>query len=95
MGGRTVKYKAVIRDNSSGEERTYDPDEDWKEIHEWMWSMGNYSCDCSLSEFFLEAKGEISTEPPVCGSTRYKLARIEFENGGSVEPDDDGGLEGA
>ncbi len=48
---------------------------DHEDLGEFMWTDGNYSCDCNRALFHARARGvpDPSETDLVCGDTRYKL----------------------
>lgn len=79
-GTTWVKIVALIRKNKTGEIREY-KDEVWWDHNEpyddypndFMWSEGNYSCDCNRHIFFNNKKyGEEDWDCP-CGEELYSV----------------------
>jgi hypothetical protein len=79
-----------IKDTGTGETRRY-RDESFEpdDASEFMWTEGNYSCDCNRSLFFAWAANEADPEPADCGGTRYLAIRAICDTGAIVELDDD------
>lgn len=82
----TVTQKIHLTDTTTGEERVWTQDDDW--YGDFIWSDGNYACDCNRHLFFQWAAG-INTDvlddsaPLVempCGHERYRV-RITDEAG--------------
>ena len=67
---------AAIRDKQTGEERLY-PIGPWEDHSDFLWSEGNYACDCNRALFFARAANGEDIDHP-CGSTRYHV-RIEVD----------------
>ena len=66
-----------IRRNADGVVRRYD--DRWYYCSEYMWSAGNFSCDCNRELFFERAAGnEIDDEQ--CSEGRFSV-RIEDKGG--------------
>jgi hypothetical protein len=61
--------KYAITHIPTGETRIY---EDEYEYSEFMWTEGNYSCDCNRHLFFERAIGNEPEEDMPCGNTLYK-----------------------
>lgn len=89
--GRPCVIEADIVKVSTGEIRTYieedegDHDEktrNWR-LDEggdiYLWSEGNYSCDCNRALFFARAAGEDEPDEP-CGDSAYRLISLR-QNG--------------
>jgi hypothetical protein len=63
-----VSYSVTIIRNSDGERATISHDGDWDEGAEFIWSEGNYSCDCNRAIFFARERDEPDPWPPCeCG----------------------------
>jgi hypothetical protein len=87
-----MKYTAQIKEVATGKIVEYHdemegwdddyPDSPWHSI-EFIWSEGNYSCDCNRALFF--ARGAQGTDEPdvPCGETMYRC-RITLEETGEV-----------
>lgn len=85
-----MKYVIVLRNNATGEERRYADGFDWddEDVFTFMWTEGNYGCDCNRELFFGYAGGEkrdLGTE--LCGSERYTALYAEREDGSRIELD--------
>lgn len=81
-------YQVVIRQNATGIERTanFDVDSHWDGGHEYLWSDGNYGCDCNRAIFFHEAGNE--KDPDIeCGETEYDVVRVIMHDGTVIEGD--------
>lgn len=77
----TTGYNVYITDTTTGEERLhrYEIPSPWGEADEFMWSDGNYSCDCNRALFFAWAGDE--GEPDIeCGDWRFRV-RITADDG--------------
>lgn len=77
-----MPYFIWIKNNETGEIRRYESSE---EFSEFMWSEGNYACDCNRGLFFervkYEEKNELNWELPECGDTKYSITNVLLENG--------------
>lgn len=62
---------AHITDTQTGETRQQ-PAEFTGLHHAYLWSEGNYSCDCNRGMFFAHAAGEQDPNRS-CGDERYKV----------------------
>lgn len=82
-----MKCRLEIRRNSDGKV-VICPDEDWDEANEFMWSEGNYSCDCNRSLFFHRAEGTPDDAGP-CGNDRYSVRLTDTITGVVVYQDGD------
>lgn len=65
----------AITDTQTGETRTYEG----YFTHEFMWSEGNFACDCNRGNFFAGAGGDDDSDCP-CGGERYTV-RITAPDG--------------
>lgn len=82
-----MRYRALLRRNSDGEERWTDwhdsaigGDPDDTGTVEYIWTVGNYGCDCNRHLLFnRERLGD--SELHKCGDEAYSLVRIESEDG--------------
>jgi hypothetical protein len=76
-------YKVLLKDNNTGEERWYKYDFEWDHdgADEYMWTDGNYGCDCNRHLFFGRAIGQEPREDYPCGKTRYTAICAELPNG--------------
>ena len=87
QGTTWVKIVALIRKNETSEIREY-KDEVWWDCNEpyddypndFMWSEGNYSCDCNRYLFFQRAKGE-NEDNDECGDDKYSVNLKNPKNG--------------
>ena len=82
-----------IRKNATGEVRQYADDSAWDETDpdypgedlpgaSFMWTDGNYACDCNRHLFFCRAVGEDEEkDEPKCGSEVYSLVKVVDEHG--------------
>ena len=74
-----MKPRIEIRQNETGEVRTFVDNHDWEEPpdgdREFLWGEGNYSCDCNRELFFLRVKNEDEPlgEESRCGIERFSV----------------------
>lgn len=94
-----VNAKIEILRVSTGEKRLYDSlvhfvnsDDDWRgergSFLDFIWTEGNFACDCNRASFFYSAANEEEPDELPCGSTAYKIPRIICEDGRIIEIDD-------
>jgi hypothetical protein len=80
-----VKVDAHILDKESGEIRIYHDESIWDEDAEapatFIWSDGNYACDCNRASFFEQAGGENSDHDHECGDSRYLVKLVNPKTG--------------
>lgn len=67
--------------NSQPIPATFDGEEELISAELYLWTEGNYSCDCNLSRFIAEAYGRPKPENPKCGNT------IKLKNLALIRPD--------
>ena len=77
-------YRVLLRDNQAGEERWYTYEFPWDEISYFLWTEGNYGCDCNRHIFFEEATGRDTGDCP-CGESRYTAVCAELPDGARHE----------
>jgi hypothetical protein len=74
-----------IRDNRTGEVRRANDEailnEETGEPSTYIWSDGNFSCDCNRQLFFWRAGGEDDTREHQCGHERFSVRLINPETG--------------
>lgn len=85
---RWVRIQVRIRENSSGLVRTWSDhagftDDSEQEPSIFIWTEGNYSCDCNRRLFFLWACGEAEADGDerACSDTEYSIEVINPANG--------------
>ena len=75
---------AFIRNNETGEIVSY-VDEHCIDANgafdDFIWSEGNYACDCNRADFFYGAKGTDQSEHPECGDNKYSVKIIRKSTG--------------
>lgn len=85
--------RVFIRDNDTGEVRSYvDSGEyDWNDngsFDEFVWSYGNYGCDCNRFLKFERAAGnDPNLGDPECGEVRFSVRIERADNGEEVYSD--------
>lgn len=85
-----VKHTAAIhlRKNASGEVRIVKDGSSFPyENHDYMWTEGNYSCDCNRHLFFERAVGREPDEDVPCGDSLYTALKGVREDGTEFELD--------
>jgi hypothetical protein len=73
-----MTYIVHIKNNENGEIRTYQDD---LEFSEFIWSEGNYSCDCNRHIFFTNRD---EMEHP-CGEDKYTVVDVTTLDGLKTE----------
>jgi len=81
-------YIVSIQKTSTGEVREYiERDHDWSDLDEYMWTDGNYGCDCNRALFFARAADEDETEAweqPCGDDLAYKMLRVVGGDGAEL-----------
>lgn len=65
-------YEVEITDTTTGETRVERHEDDWDDGLEYLWSDGNFGCDCNRGLFFGRAGGSDGFDGP-CGLTRFTI----------------------
>lgn len=74
-------YVVHIRKEATGEIRRYTDGLEW--LGDFIWSEGNFACDCNRHLFFEHAAGNEPAESHECGSVAYSV-KIEDEAGNEL-----------
>jgi|HubBroStandDraft_4_1064222.scaffolds.fasta_scaffold47461_5 hypothetical protein len=79
------QYSVAIRLNATGETRMYRYDFEWDgENDQWMWTEGNYGCDCNRHMLFKRAHGIEPDEADWergCSEDQYSILYAELPDG--------------
>ena len=69
-----MTYQVTLKDKVTGKEQTVIMDGDWDVAADYLWTEGNFACDCNRELQFCRVAG---TEPTSlqCGDTRYELVK--------------------
>lgn len=70
------KIDVLIRNNDTGEVVLYEDDgyfDEYGSFHDFIWSEGNYSCDCNRALFFFRSKNMLDPENNDCGEKLYSI----------------------
>ena len=80
-------YHVALRNNVTGETRLFRYDMEWDD-DEFMWTEGNYGCDCNRHLAFLRAGGPGPADDPYwnnaereCGDSKYSALYAELPDG--------------
>lgn len=83
-----------LKDTQTGEVRQIHEDAGWpgdeRCATEYMWTEGNYACDCNRGLFYARAAGEPDPEHTGCSDTRYVIVKVTDPDGtdlGYSEPE--------
>jgi hypothetical protein len=70
--------------------RTWEWDDDGEGSPDFMWSEGNFSCDCNRHNFFQQAGGVLNAyECTACSETLYSVRLTSVESGSVLYQDGD------
>jgi hypothetical protein len=84
-------YKIAIKNNETKEIRLYICNLEWEEHSAYMWTDGNYGCDCNRAILFEEAIGNEIDDSAIdlpCGEERYTCLYAELEDESRIELDE-------
>ena len=76
MSDQVTGFRLFVTDRTTGEHREVAQVERWAcedDATEFLWTDGNYGCDCNRYLFFCRAAGASEDDPPDCGETRFRL----------------------
>lgn len=81
-----MRYSVEITNVATGETRAVPDFDEWEdEFTLWLWTEGNFGCDCNR-ELFFEGRTAAENSAALCGHARYK-ARAVLESGIKIEFD--------
>jgi hypothetical protein len=87
-----MAYDVKIRDLSTGEIVTRHFDLLWEDGSEYLWSEGNFSCDCNRALEFSRAKGVEAVDSKCSYKSypegRFRVESITLTDGAEVYKDD-------
>lgn len=78
-----VKAKLMLRRRSDGMVVTHPDLWDWygdRDEPAFIWTDGNFACDCNRADFFAQAIGEPEDENAPCGHEAFQV-RLDGPNG--------------
>lgn len=81
-GKGKMTYSVYITKTQTGETREHKCDFEWNDSSYFMWTEGNFSCDCNLSIFFYENTDDDPDQK--CGNIDFKIEKIVLQNGHEV-----------
>lgn len=85
-----MMYVITIRNNKTNQIRSINVELDWDENSEFLWTEGNYSCDCNRHLFFIrEVENNPTNNRITCGETEYSVLYTKLPNGTKILLDDD------
>jgi hypothetical protein len=79
-------FDLVMRDNKTGETKTVRMDDRWYEHSFWMWTEGNFCCDCNRGMFFYGNNedypcGAYWRTTQERGTQRFPVFSVKFPDG--------------
>jgi hypothetical protein len=78
-----MSFTIILKHVPSGEEREIHEDGLWDDIADYMWTEGNYSCDCNRALFFYNCGPE--SDDRACGDSEFMLPRVVLADGTVLE----------
>ncbi len=75
-------YRVLLRDNQTNEERWYTVDSAWED-EVYLWTEGNWSCDCNRHLFFYGDNENVD-----CGDERFSAPYAELPDGTRIVLDE-------
>ena len=80
----------LLRNNRTGETRWYDDEMDWSDGSMYLWTEGNYGCDCNRHLFFERAAGigDDEGEDVGCSEVLYTAVEAVLPTGEVIPLDD-------
>ena len=76
-------YKVALRKNATGEIKMVEYDMPWEDHSLFMWTDGNFGCDCNRADFFGD------DDPGHCSSDRFTALYAELPDGTKVKLDEE------
>ena len=87
-----IGYRVLLKNNHTGEERWIDNELPWEDHCDFMWTEGNFSCDCNRHLFFERASGrDPDLSEGECGDEKYTALYAELSDGTRHQFDEDRG----
>lgn len=83
-----MAYKVALKNNSTGEVRFSLSELQWEESDEYLWTDGNFGCDCNRALFFARAGGEAEPDERPCGDVAFTALYAQLEDGTRINLDD-------
>ena len=80
-------YKIALRNNKTGEVRLSQHDFPWDGTQEYIWSHGNYSCDCNRALFYYDWGKEADEHE--CGDSAFSALYVELPSGARISLQED------
>jgi hypothetical protein len=77
-------YLVALENSMTGEVRFYRQDFYWDDFAEFMWTEGNFACDCNRAMMFQRANGEEATWDHPCGDVLYTALYAQLPDGTKI-----------
>ena len=81
-----MSYKVFIVLNATGEGRWFESETPWSEGCEYLWTEGNFGCDCNRALFFYDWGAEADNYG--CGDAAFSVPYAELPNGRRIMLDE-------
>lgn len=78
-------YQVLLRNNETKQQKLVSVDTDWHDSAEFLWTEGNYSCDCNRHLFFTDWDGTHCE----CGEDKYTAVHAILDDGSIIPLDED------
>jgi len=83
-------YNVALRNNATGEIRLIAHPSPWGKDSDYLWTEGNYSCDCNRHLLFERDKGfEPDAADVKCGDVKYSALYATLSDGTHIDLDGD------
>jgi len=66
----------LIEETGHWERRDTLYEDEQEDCHEFIWTDGNYACDCNRYLFFQRAAGEAEDAGRICGDGAYSIVQV-------------------
>jgi hypothetical protein len=80
-------FKVLLRHNPTGEERLVDGYGPWDDGAEFLWTEGNYGCDCNRALHFYNWSEDADDRE--CGDVEFTAVKAVLSDGREVPLEDD------
>jgi hypothetical protein len=78
----------ILERVSDGQRANHAYEGPWSDTEDFMWSDGNFGCDCNRQIFFERALGLEPSVDPACGDSAYRVVSVTDEAGKIVYAED-------
>jgi hypothetical protein len=84
-----MTYRVAIRNNTTGETRIHVDSFDWDDAADYLWTEGNFCCDCNRALLFARAGGDPDPKCRQCGHDAFSALYVELPSGERIELEGD------